>query len=217
MLTSFLIAATTLCGHIGPCPFSSPEDRQHLELWRDRTDASLMGASTLRNADPEMRGSNRILHPGRIRALITASGHIPFDHRSIFTTGPPPLIFTRANLRDSLQEHAGSRAEVLAANEKNGSLDIHHIRAILEKRGCRSLLVEGGGGLNRSALEQDAVDELLLTLCPVLYGKGNAVPLIRRAPTPMDRWSWQLLEHKTGTAGEIFLRYARKQMAATAF
>jgi len=59
-----------------------------------KTDASLLGAGTLRAGNVEMRGIGGIIPEKRIRALITMSGNIPVKDRSLFHTGPPPVVFT---------------------------------------------------------------------------------------------------------------------------
>ncbi|WP_179953255.1 RibD family protein [Desulfobotulus mexicanus] len=204
-----LIAAMTLCGHIGPHTFASPEDRQHLEYWRDKSDASLMGAATLRDADPEMRGSGGILKANRIRAFISASGDIPFDGRRAFLHGPPPLIFTSEYLAEPLQKKAGSRAKVLIADTEDTGLNLKHVLEILKNKGVKTLLLEGGGGLNREALKQGVVDELLLTLCPVICGSSNAVPFVRKGRPLHETGHWRLAAHRTGKFGEIFLHYKK--------
>lgn len=205
-----LIAAMTLCGQIGPLSFSSPEDRRHLEAWRDKTDASLMGAGTLRDADPEMRGSHGVLRENRIRAFVSASGHIPVENRRIFLHGPPPLIFTPQDNVASLQRRLENRAGVQAASTLNGMLDLRDVLHSLRKKGAETLLLEGGGGLNYQALKQGIVDELLLTLCPKILGSSQAVPLVHGPCGLFEKTSWQLLEYRAGRHGEVFLHYQRR-------
>ncbi|TWI71733.1 2,5-diamino-6-(ribosylamino)-4(3H)-pyrimidinone 5'-phosphate reductase [Desulfobotulus alkaliphilus] len=211
MPKTILIAAMTLCGHIGPQSFSSSEDRQHLEYWRDRSDASLMGAATLRDADPEMRGSGGILKENRIRAFISASGNIPFDGRRAFLHGPPPLIFTAEHLAEPLQKRAGSRAEVLVADTEGTGLNLKQVLDILKKKGVKTLLLEGGGGLNREALKQGIVDELLLTLCPVISGAPSAIPFVRSGTLFHETGLWHLAAHRAGKFGEVFLHYKKNK------
>ncbi|MDY0163873.1 RibD family protein [Desulfobotulus sp.] len=206
----FLIAAMTLCGHIGPSPFSSPEDRQHLETWRDQTDASLMGAGTLRDADPEMRGSHGVLRENRIRAFVSASGRIPLEKRRIFLHGPPPLFFTPSHVAKSLALTLGQRGGVHPVPSlQDKSLDLKAVLAVLKTQGTASLLLEGGGGLNYQALKQGIVDELLLTLCPKILGSSNAVPLVHGPCGLKETGPWHLLDYRIGNSGEVFLHYTR--------
>ncbi|MEA1991363.1 MAG: hypothetical protein U9N58_04090, partial [Thermodesulfobacteriota bacterium] len=76
-MKAFLICITTACGRITPGTIGSPRDRRHLEDMRMMTDASLLGAGTLREGDPEMRGTGGIIPKNRIRAIIPMSGKIP--------------------------------------------------------------------------------------------------------------------------------------------
>lgn len=210
MPKTYLIAATTLCGRISPVGFSSAEDRRHLESWRDRTDASLIGAGTLRDADPELRGSAGILRPDRIRAVISASGRIPFSGKRLFATHPRPLVFTGASCAQDLLAKSAAKARVVSVPPLSSGtgLDLCAVRNTLQERGVSSLLIEGGGGLNYQALAQHIVDEILLTICPVIRAVPDAASLAD-GPVPLPPGiRLRLLETRTGSSGELFCRYA---------
>ena len=58
----------------------------------------------------------------------------------------------------------------LALEPSSGLLDFHELKRELWALGIHSVLVEGGGGLAREALRQQAVDKLTLVYTPVLIG-----------------------------------------------
>ncbi|MDH3392995.1 MAG: dihydrofolate reductase family protein, partial [Desulfobulbaceae bacterium] len=107
-----IIAAGTLCGRISPVGMGSDEDRALLEQLRDQTDASLIGAGTLRAENPEMRGAGGKLNRNRIRAVISAGGNLPVKGKKMFSHGPPPLVFTSKERASSLTAELGEVAEV---------------------------------------------------------------------------------------------------------
>lgn len=202
----YIIAAATVCGKIGPGLISTASDRLHLETWRERTDASLMGASTLRNGEPEMRSLEGRLLPTRMRCIITQRGDIPVQRR-IFDSAPKPLIFTSETHAQLLTNRLQSRAEVLSLPhyDHGQNLSLKDALKILKTRGARSLLIEGGGTLNYEALRQRVAHELILTILPQIDGSKASIPLFN-GPIPL-KIQLNLLEMKHGEHQEIFARY----------
>lgn len=204
-----IIAASTICGRIGPGLVGSPVDRRLLETMRATTDASLLGAATLRQGDPEMLGLDGHLPPQRIRAFITESGNIPVAGKKIFAQGPPPLIFTGEAAAAGLRHRLGSLAQVVALPvAATGWLSLAAALVHLAELGAASLLVEGGGGLNYACLRQGVVDEILLTLTPKLSGDQGAASLCG-GPGPLGEpfLPLTLVSCEAEATGEVFLRY----------
>ncbi|MCJ7616538.1 MAG: dihydrofolate reductase family protein, partial [Desulfobacterales bacterium] len=82
----------------------------------------------------------------------------------------------------------------------------------LEKRGASSVLVEGGGKLNYSSIAEGVVDEIVVTITPIISGNTRAASL---ADGPVDsRLPFiilELLSCRVGNSGEIFARYKIRQ------
>lgn len=202
-----MIAATTVCGRISPAPLGSELDRRFLEQMRDETDASLMGSATLRHADPEMRGTGEN-PPQRLRAFITLSGDIPAQGKKIFVRGPAPLVFTAQERQEDLALRLAGKAEVIPLPAGPGGLSVAAAIAELERRGARSVLIEGGASLNYSALRQRVVDELMVTITPRLSGDEQAATLAAGpAALGSPLLSLALLSCRPQPTGEIFAHY----------
>jgi len=204
-----IIAASTICGRIGPGLTGSPVDRGFLEKMRAATDASLLGAETLRQGDPEMRGPGGHLLPKRIRAFITQSGDIPVAGRKIFEQGPPPLIFTGEAAAAGLRHRLGTLARVVPLPTWfAGGLSLAAAFACLTKLGAASVLVEGGGLLNYACHRQGVVDEILLTLTPKISGEQGAASLCS-GPGPLGDpfLPLSLVSCEAAETGEVFLKY----------
>ncbi|MFA7346745.1 MAG: dihydrofolate reductase family protein [Desulfurivibrionaceae bacterium] len=204
-----IIAAGTICGRIGPGLVGSPLDRGFLEKMRASTDASLLGAETLRQGDPEMRGPEGCLLPNRIRAFITQSGDIPVAGRKIFEHGEPPLIFTGEAAAAGLWHRLGALAQVVVLPPAStGGLSLAAALAHLAQLGAASVLVEGGGGLNYACLRQGVIDEILLTLTPKLSGDQGAASLCG-GPGPLGEpfLPLTLVSCEAAETGEVFLKY----------
>ncbi len=204
-----IIAASTICGRIGPGLTGSPVDRRFLEKMRATTDASLLGAETLRLGDPEMRGPEGGLLPQRIRAFISLSGDIPVVGRKIFAQGPPPLIFAGEAAATGLRHRLCRQGQVVALPiDSVGELSLAAALAHLAKLGAVSVLVEGGGRLNYACLRQGVVDEILLTLTPKLSGDQGAASLCGgHGPLGEPFLSLALVSCEAAETGEVFLKY----------
>lgn len=206
-----LVAAVTICGRIGPALAGSRLDRRRLEEARDRTQASLLGANTLRTGDPEMRTTEGRLPPDRMRAVISMSGAVPHAEKKLFRHGPKPVVFTSSEKKAALQAELGEAAEVVAVPEGAGGLSLPAVLDFFEKRQVRSMLIEGGGRLNYSALAQGVVDEILLTIMPVISGDRNA-PAFADGPESLgDPFrQFALISCEPVSTGEVFLHYRRR-------
>jgi 2,5-diamino-6-(ribosylamino)-4(3H)-pyrimidinone 5'-phosphate reductase len=204
-----IIAASTICGRIGPGLAGSQVDRGFLEKMRAATDAGLLGAETLRQGDPEMRGPDECFLPNRIRAFITESGDIPVAARKIFAEGPKPLVFTGAASARGLRKRLGSLGQVVALpTDITGGLSMAAAFAHLAKLGAASVLIEGGGQLNYACLRQGVVDEILLTLTPKISGDQQAASVCG-GPGPLGDpfLPLVLISCETAETGELFVRY----------
>ncbi|MHB1014282.1 MAG: RibD family protein [Desulfurivibrionaceae bacterium] len=204
-----IIAASTICGRIGPGLTGSLLDRGLLEKMRAATDASLLGAETLRQGDPEMRGPEGCLLPKRIRGFITQSGDIPVAGKKVFQQGPPPLIFTGETAAMGLRHRLGGLAQVVTLPEySGGGLSLAAALAHLAELGATSVLVEGGGRLNYACLHQGVVDEILLTLTPKLSGDQRGAAMCG-GPGPLGDpfLPLALVSCEAAASGEVFLKY----------
>jgi riboflavin biosynthesis pyrimidine reductase len=187
-------------------------DRRRLENARDTTQASLLGANTLRIGDPEMRETGGRLRPDRLRSIISGSATIPFEGKKLFRHGPKPIVFTAADKSLALQEQLKDFAEVVALPQGVGGLSLPAALDFFEKREVRSLLIEGGGRLNYSALAQGVVDEILLTITPFISGNRNA-PSFVDGPENLDEpfLEFELISCEPASTGEVFLHYRTRR------
>ena len=203
-----MIGAATICGRIGPLVVGSAEDRKLLLNMRDRTDASLMGAETVRVGDPEMRGSGEVVPVNRVRAIISMSGNLPVQKKKLFKDGPKPVIFTSVPGKEKLEPDVGEYAKVIILPTTGDRLSIQAAINELKKLGVDSLLIEGGGLLNYSCLRDGIVDEIYLTVTPKVSGDRNAAALVD-GPGPLtgSLLGLKLVSCDVSSTGELFAKY----------
>lgn len=190
----------------------SPTDQQVLRLLRDRSDGIMVGAGTAQaegyralRDDPVRADLRTARGQSRVPPLILVSQRLTVDPRD-------PII-ARAVARTVIVTCAGSdraRREALAEVTPvivsgQDTVDLVGARAALAERGLRRLVCEGGPTLFGTALGAGIVDELCLTVSPVLTGPGAG--RIVDSSLHIDPVRLRL-RHLLEEDGYLFLRYA---------
>ena len=217
----FLNVAVSLDGKIASTArelptFPSREDRRTMDRIRARSDAVLIGAATLRAADSPLRVRSAALRRRRVAAgkseqplnvLLSATLGIPIDGRFFSESGTRRLVVTTARAPKRKRDAARRRSEVLVWKGKK--IDLRRLMRELHRRGVRELLLEGGGTTNFEFFRLGLVDEIYMTLCPVVIGGAGS-------PTPVDGAGFQPREFlkfspvRVRRVGEeLFLHYCR--------
>jgi riboflavin biosynthesis pyrimidine reductase len=147
---------------------------------RQEADVVLVGASTVRienysgaqmslaqRQDRQRRGQAE-LPP---IAVVTHSADFEHDAKIFTRTEVPPLIVT---CRDAVEDARGrfnALAEVIdASGAHSDRVDPAEILRIFAARGLRRVLSEGGPSLISLLIENDLLDELCVTIAPILVG-----------------------------------------------
>jgi riboflavin biosynthesis pyrimidine reductase len=194
---------------------SSPADKKIFALGRDLADVVLVGAGT---ATVEgYRGVKRTEVRAERRARLGLAGLPPIavvtgrcsigpQTPVVADTQVPPIVITTetapARCRDELTE-AG--ADVVIAGEEK--VDLHRALAALAERGLRRVCCEGGPHLFGELTAADLVDQLCLTLAPLLTGGG--APRISAGVAPPEPQRMDLTSVLTED-GFLMLRYRRR-------
>jgi riboflavin biosynthesis pyrimidine reductase len=192
---------------------SSPADMQIFGILRGWSDALLVGAGTLRHEgygpvrlDEGRRERRRAAGLPEVPVLVVVSGRLDLspDHPALAQAPVRPIVLTHAASPADRREALGSVADVLVCGETE--VDLAPALDALAERGLTQVLSEGGpyvlGGLEAA----DRVDELCLTVAPVLAGPG-AGRITAGVPTAAHRMD---LAHVAESGGDLFLRYVRR-------
>jgi riboflavin biosynthesis pyrimidine reductase len=161
-----------------------PQDLQMLLALRRRADALIVGPGTVR-----AEGYGPLPCPA---VLVSRSFDLPWDTGLFAAEGQPVLIYTRA---EAEPPPVAARVEVVPI------VDLPAVLADLQARGVERLLCEGGPTLNRALLAAGLLDELFLTLSPIVSGEGP--PII--ADGGSERLS---LRSVAAADGDVYLRYS---------
>jgi riboflavin biosynthesis pyrimidine reductase len=163
----------------------NPADRFVVALLRAAADAVVIGASTYRahsgpwTADRAFPDLGPAFDELRTKLGLDAAPTLVVVTRSGSIGEPRPLlrgaiIASTSWGKPSLERLDEAGAVVLELGEE--SVHAADLFAELRARGLRRILTEGGPDLMGRFLEGDAVDELFLTVAPVLLGGGDPAP-----------------------------------------
>lgn len=181
----------------------SDGDRRVFGVLRELAEVVLVGAGTARAED--YRGARR---PTRGRdtpppiAVVTGSADLDPAARLFTDTRVPPIVLTGPDAPEQrLDRLTGAGADVVVLPD----LEPRTLLAELGRRGLHRVLCEGGPTLFGSMLAAGAVDELCLTVAPLLAGGGSG----RIAAGPDGAPHPMTLVGALHEEGSLLLRYRR--------
>ena len=175
----------------------SPADKAVFSHLRATCDVVLVGAGT---ATAEQ------YRPAKVPIAVVSARLSPSPAERLFTPGDgtaTPLVLTCASAPADRRGELAGHAEVVDCGD--GEVDLRLVVAELDRRGMRRLLCEGGPRLFSSLLAVDAVDELCLTISPLV--SGGTAPRITDGPTlrpPADASLLSVLEEDA----TLLMRYS---------
>ncbi|HEY3861221.1 MAG TPA: dihydrofolate reductase family protein [Verrucomicrobiae bacterium] len=216
----FLNAAITADGKIAPAtrrfePFGGPRDRRRLLELRATADAVMAGARTV-----DLDRVNMGPGPAKFRKMRLARGLAEYNLRIIVsgagTINPRAEIFRhRFSPIIILTTERGARRLKTAADEVkicgHAEIDFEEaFRWLRKKWKVNRLLCEGGGEVNGALFKAELVDEVNLTLCPLIFGGRDAPTLADGAGVEQLSGAarFQLASIKRD-GGALFLVYRR--------
>ncbi|MEM8828609.1 MAG: RibD family protein [Cyanobacteria bacterium P01_G01_bin.19] len=197
--------------------FGSRKDKLHLEKQVSLVDGVIFGANTLRAygttisiSNPELLAERKKLaQPLQpVQIVVSKSGDLNPAWR--FFQQPVPRWLITIPGGASLWKDKLEFEQILVSPstpENNGLIDWTFIFDRLVELGLQKIAILGGGELIASLLALDLIDEIWLTVCPVIFG-GNT------SPTPVGGQGFlqsegkklKLLEVKQ-VEEELFLHY----------
>jgi len=194
--------------------FGSKQDQHHLYELRATVDAVMAGARTLDLNDVRLGPGGAQFRRERLRRGlaeynlgIVVSGTGSIDPRAaIFQRRFAPLILltTERSTRARRRRLETLVDELLICGEQE--LDFGYALGELRRRhGVRRLLCEGGGELNAALFQGGWIDELHLTICPLLLGGRGAPTIADGKNLPLARSSLWRIGSTRRVGNELFV------------
>lgn len=157
---------------------SSKIDWVRVHKLRSTVDGIVIGISTVLKDDPmlNVRYAKTVKNPARI--IIDSKARIPLDSRIMRSSKKIQtfVVVTHDASLKKIKEIEKKGAKVLVIGRKK--VNIINLFQQLEKVGLKKVLVEGGGEINWSVLKLGLVNELIVTIAPIVIGGRDAKTLV---------------------------------------
>ena len=201
----------------------NPADRFLMGLLRAWADAVIIGAGTLRatpghkwtpaHVFPDLAAGFTALRVSLNRppeprlVVVTARGDIDLEHPAIVAGA---TVMTTSAGAQHLKGRVPETCEVVAVGEGE-RLEVGNVVSELNRRGHQVLLTEGGPTLMGQLVEARLVDQVFLTLSPVLAGRERGerrLGMVEDVALLPKNGVWNTLLSARRHDNFLFLRYA---------
>ena len=181
------------------------EARAHVQQQRNRLTAIMVGVGTVLADDPMLtcrmeggRNPVRIICDTGLRTPLTAK---------VVATAPevPTILATCCPDRDRYRPYEAAGGLILHVPEKEGHVDLKTLMEVLGQESIDSILLEGGGTLNWSALEAGIVQKVQAYIAPKLFGGRDARTPVEGTGVPDPGAAFGLKNSVLTRQGEDFL------------
>lgn len=192
----------------------SAEDRLLMDVLRARSDAVIIGATSLRLdgwairvRDPKIRRRrlSKGLSPHPLNVVLSTALDVP-TRRQFFTHQQTErLVVTTRAATESRLRRVRRHAEVVVVPTRR--VRARAVLDLLAARGAKHVLLEGGGTLNYTFFAENLVDEVYITITPRILG-GATAPTAVDGPGFLQATQKRLdLVSSRRRGDEVFLKY----------
>ena len=198
-----------------PADFASKRDKRRLLEIRATGDALLVGKNTVSSDNMSMGLPDKTLRAQRvrrrqsaypIRVIVSNSGRLDESLKIFGHDFSPIVIYSTSQMPKSAQIALACKAILHLQDTPHVDLKrmLLHLRAHYK---VKRVVCEGGPSLFRSLLAENLVDEINLTLCPLIFGGERAPSLTGLPASFLPRTVPCKLVKMQVIGGECFLRY----------
>ena len=194
-------------GHGGE--LTGPESQREVHRLRDRTDAILVGVSTVQIDDPALTTR---LKQGKghdpLRVVLDTKLSISEDARILSQdSAAPTWVFCSTGADEEKISRLRSAGVIvqMVGRGKNERVDLPEVLDVLGHNGIISLLVEGGATIHGAFLNERLVDRAHLFYAPIFAGNGGISVIQGYQVKGGKQTSIRLEDVKTKKMGEDLL------------
>jgi len=211
-----LSAAMTIDGKIatkkGDSELSDKADWKEVHKLRTKVDAIMVGKGTILKDNPKLH-IKYYNHRGYYRLVLDSNLTIPLDSNVISFQQEiyPTIICTTENVPlDKIKKYEDKGVKIINVGDDK-RVNLIKLLPILKNLGINTILLEGGGNLNWSFIENNLINEIRLTIAPWIVGGKEATSLVEGIGFEkiVSAPRFELFDVKVRTY-YITLRYKRK-------
>lgn len=205
--------------NFSPSLFTSPADKARLQEIRAAADGILVGRGTVAADSMSLGLSRKDLQaqriaagksPAPVRAIISNSGRLDPRWKVFANTQSPLVVFSTTQMKIAARTKVAGLCDLRLFEKPQVPL-LAALRVLREEYGVRRLVCEGGAQLFRSLVEADFVDEVYVTLAPLVFG-GKRAPTLTGLPGPFLKAPSAFRIVKMEQIGdECFLHFRRRR------
>lgn len=201
--------ASTLDGkiaaHTGDSKWiSCTESRKYVHNLRNRYKGIMVGVNTIIMDNPFL--TTRLEEGGvdPIRIIIDSTGRIPLDSNVFNKKSSSEIIVVVSELADKekIKKIEDVGANVIVTPIRENKVDLNFLMSALGERGIDSILLEGGGTLNFSAIREGIVHKVISFVSPKIVGGKTSLTSVEGEGIPYVKDAVKLKELKTYNIGE---------------
>lgn len=204
--------AMTLDGKIATCTGSSKwitseAAREHAHGLRKQYKAILVGIETVIKDNP-MLNCRIVDGVNPIRVICDHKLRIPMDSNIIKTAKEIPTMIAYSDSNEEKEEllrRKGIELIKIPINESMSKMSLAVLMEKLGERGIDSVLIEGGGNIHGSALEEKIVQKVYAYIATKLVGGKNALTPIAGNGIQEMKDAIQLVDTKIFPLGNDFV------------
>lgn len=154
---------------------SGVESRLLAHKLRRQYDAILVGVNTVLKDDPRLTARLHDVHPRQtVRIVVDSAGKTPVSAKIFKARGKVIIAATKKLSKNKKQKYQERGAEVITTKSNNDKVNLKELMKELGKREITSVLIEGGGEITASFLEQNLLDKIYAFIGNKLIGGRDA-------------------------------------------
>ncbi len=156
---------------------------------RSKVDGIVVGKNTVLRDNPRLTVHRRKSKFTPWRFILDSKGEVSVTKEVFRQKGVTVLVCSEKYVQKVSNKFLKLKVAILALPEKNGKLDLEVFLKKISAFGITSILVEGGGELAASFLQNHLVDRVIWMIAPKIIGgrdaktsvEGNGVPFVKDA------------------------------------
>lgn len=181
------------------------ESRLRVQQDRLKHSAIMVGVGTVLADNPMLTCR---LEGGRnpVRIICDTNLRTPLSSNIVRTAREvPTIIATCCEESDKISEYEARGCRIIRTGINNGHVNLNELMEVLGGEKIDSILLEGGGTLNWSALKSGIVSKIQAYIAPKIFGGAQAKSPVSGLGAPSPNDAFMLTDTKIRQIGEDFL------------